>query len=66
MSARKNPSADLSDPSDLGLAARANAGQPYLRILQAILLHQRIKCGGILRRDTHAAMRDGFAKILYV
>ncbi len=51
--------------SDIILAARGNAGHHYPRILQAILLHQRIKNGGILRRDTHAAMRGGSAKILY-
>jgi hypothetical protein len=49
----------------LKFAARSNAGQHNLRILQAIRLHQRIKRGGILRSDTHAAMRDGFAEILH-
>ena len=49
----------------LKFAARSNAGQHNLRILQAIRLHQRIKRSGILRSDTHAAMRDGFAEILH-
>jgi hypothetical protein len=62
----KTPARTCLTPSDLIFAARANAGYHYLRTLQAILLHQLIKCGGILRRDTHAAMRDGVAKILYV
>ena len=51
-------------PRGLKLAARSNASQHYLRILQAILLHQRIKRSGILRRDAHATVRDGFAEIL--
>jgi len=51
---------------NLKLAARSDPGQHNLRILQAILRHQRIKRGGILGRDAHAAMRDGFAEILHL
>ena len=53
-------------PRGLKLAARSNASQHNLRILQAILSHQRIKRGGILRRYAYTAMRDGFAEILYL
>ena len=48
MSARKNPVGDFVGPHGLELAARSSAGQHYLRILQTILRHQRIKRGCIL------------------
>src|SRR5262245_4933601 len=53
-------------PRDLIFAARSNARQYNLRILQAILLHQRKKRGGILRRDTHATMRDRLTESLHL
>src|SRR5690348_3296135 len=40
---------------DLKFTARCGSGQHDLSILQTILRHQRIKLGGILRRDAHTA-----------
>jgi hypothetical protein len=48
------------------LAARRLAAQHHLGVLYAILLHQIIKRGGILWRDTHAAMRHWLAEMLHL
>ena len=51
---------------DLKLTARSGSGQHDLRILQTILRHQRLKLGGILRRDAHTAVRGWLAEILHL
>src|SRR5262252_6004841 len=48
------------------LSAWSVAGKHDLGILQPSLLDQRVERCGVLRRDSHASMRHGFAKMLHL
>ena len=51
---------------NLALSTRGKSDQHDLRMFEPILLHQRVKCSGILWRQSYASMRCGFTEPPYL